>query len=136
MLDERGLAVFLMLISIAASYLTGGVLPGIICLALAAMIALVLWTPLRGWLGIPPAKKGSVVDRPAEHVGYRDSPGSTVVRVRDSKDVINIENVGYGTDSVIDAKAVEGLINIDNQLLRPPKTPKNGPDGPRPPSAR
>jgi hypothetical protein len=57
MLDERAFAVVLMLISVALGYLgyvaLGGVLPGVICLVVAAMIAAALWTPLRGYLGIP-----------------------------------------------------------------------------------
>jgi hypothetical protein len=33
----------------------GGFLLAMICLFVSAEIALVLWTPLRGWLGIPEA---------------------------------------------------------------------------------
>ena len=58
MLEERAFAVFLMLIAVAigsAVYYVGGVL--VICLVFAVVIAVVLWTPLRGWLGIPPPKR-------------------------------------------------------------------------------
>jgi hypothetical protein len=54
MLDRVGKEVVAMLVAIALGYLFGG---PVICLALAAMIALVLWTPLRYRLGIPPAKQ-------------------------------------------------------------------------------
>lgn len=122
MLDERGLAVFLMLISIAASYLVGGVLPGIICLVLAAMIAVVLWTPVRGWLGIPSAKSKSTPPTQA------DEPGSTVIRVRDSTNVRANRNVGIGTDSVVEADNVTGLEakgNVGLQATDDPGDPES-----------
>jgi hypothetical protein len=46
---------------------------------------------------------------------------STVIRVRDSKRVTNIGNVGYGTDSVVDAKNVSDLTNVGNRVLRTPE---------------
>lgn len=76
MFDRVGKEVLVMLVAIALSFVLGGPVGAAICFALAAMIALVLWTPLRGWLGIP-AKGRAVQDAPAGRVGYHGAPGST-----------------------------------------------------------
>ena len=104
MFDERAFAVVLMLISIAVGYLVGGRLVGVICLALAAAIAIVLWTPLRGWLGIPPATRaGKPTPPPGGRTGYRGRPGSTATFRR--------TRFGEGLDTDIDN---EGNIDVDN----------------------
>ena len=61
-----------MLATIALAYLAAGSLGAAICGVLAFVIAIVLWTPLRGWLGIPPA----VGTEPVGRVGYRGRLGS------------------------------------------------------------
>ena len=47
----------------AAGFLVGGVIPGIICLVVAGGAGVVLWTPLRGYLGIPSAGRKGVGPR-------------------------------------------------------------------------
>jgi hypothetical protein len=106
--EQAGKAAIPMLIFAGIPFLFTGPAIGIICWLIAAVLLVVLYTPVRGWLGIPPVKKAS--SETAE-------PESTVVRVRNSQGVTNIGNVGYGTDSVIDAEGVKDLTNIDNELL-------------------
>lgn len=48
-----------MLVAIPLGFLLGGPIGAVICLVVAAMIGLVLWTPLRGWLGIPAKGQGA-----------------------------------------------------------------------------
>lgn len=64
-----------MLAVVALGYVAAGSLGAAICATLAAMIALVLWTPLRGWLGIPPKKAENAAEATGR-VGYRGRPGS------------------------------------------------------------
>jgi hypothetical protein len=52
MLDRVGKAVTSMLVAVVLGYVAVGALGAAICGGLAVVIALVLWTPLRGWLGI------------------------------------------------------------------------------------
>jgi hypothetical protein len=97
MLDDRAFAVVVALISIAGGYLLGGRLGAVICLLLAAVVVVVLWTPLRGWLGIP--KPGGSSRR----TGYRGHPGSTATFRR--------TRFGSGLDTDIDN---EGDIDVDD----------------------
>ncbi len=64
-----------MLTAVALAYLAAGPLGAAICGVLAFVIALVLWTPVRGWLGIPATKKRSL-EASSGRVGYRGRPGS------------------------------------------------------------
>jgi hypothetical protein len=90
MLDRVGKEAFIMLVAIALGFLLGGPTGAAICLVVAVMIALVLWTPLRGWLGIQPSKATEPVGR----VGYRGHQGSYG----------NLKNAtfGEGLDTAID----------------------------------
>jgi hypothetical protein len=98
MLDRIGKEAFLVLIPIPVGVLLGGPTGAAICLALMAMIALVLWTPLRGWLGIPPHLTES-----RGRVGYRGRPGSTATFRR--------TRFGETLDTDIDN---EGDIDVDD----------------------
>lgn len=91
-------------------FLFKGPVIGAICWTIAALVALVQWTPLRGWLGLPARelKSGTVY-----HRGQ-----TTVVRVRDSTDVRLYNNIGVGTDSAVDVTNVDGLDAQRNRVLR------------------
>lgn len=65
-----------MLVAIALGFLLGGPIGAAICFTIAAMIALVLWTPLRGWLGIS-LKNAPSTGESTGRVGYHGRPGST-----------------------------------------------------------
>jgi hypothetical protein len=58
-LEELSIVIALLLA--AAAFLFSGVLPGVICLFAAGCAAAVLWTPLRGYLGLSPSKGASVL---------------------------------------------------------------------------
>jgi hypothetical protein len=98
MLDRVGKEAFVMLVAIALGFLLGGPTGAAICFALAATIALVLWTPLRGWLGI----KTSVKSRPADsqRIGIDVDGGSIdeieAVRIRDQDTVIRTKDTQIG----------------------------------------
>jgi hypothetical protein len=74
MLDRVGKEAFVMLAAVVIGFLAAGPLGAAICGVLAVVIALVLWTPLRGWLGIPATKRS--LDSSSGRVGYRGRPGS------------------------------------------------------------
>jgi len=63
-----------MLVALVVAFVAAGPLGAAICAVLAIMIALVLWTPLRDWLGIP--AKNRSPDVPSGRVGYVGRPGS------------------------------------------------------------
>ena len=57
--DEVAVAVALLIA--AAGYVFAGLTPGVVLLCLAIALMIALWTPVRGWLGIPPhASRGGV----------------------------------------------------------------------------
>jgi hypothetical protein len=118
--ERAGKCAIPMLIFAGIPFLFAGPIIGVICWLLAAALIMALYTSLRGRLGIPPAKS-SLSTQAFE-------PGSTVVRVRNSKRVTNIGNIGYDTDSAVDAENVEDLHNEDNRILRTPEASKKNPD--------
>jgi hypothetical protein len=74
MLDRVGKEAFVMLAAVVIGFLAAGPLGAAICGVLAVVLALILWTPLRGWLGIPPKQEPST--ETGGRVGYRGRPGS------------------------------------------------------------
>ncbi len=80
-----------MLAAVALAYLAAGPLGAAICGVLAVVIALVLWTPLRGWLGIKP---------PAKNVPAGDRLRTGVVVADDSSDISVEDSDGYGVPVV------------------------------------
>jgi membrane protein implicated in regulation of membrane protease activity len=101
--DERAFAVVLMLIPIAASFLFGGVLLGVICLVLAAMISIALWTPVRGWLGIPAPKQGQDGGGRIGYIGRKGSRGDLSKAKIEGQDTA-IDNEGDVDASEADIK--------------------------------
>ncbi len=89
-------------------FLFAGPVIGVICWLLALVLLVILYTPLRSWLGIAREE-----DSTGETGGQ-----TTVVRVRDSKDVRLYDNIGVGTDSAVDAANVDGLDARGNRVLR------------------
>jgi hypothetical protein len=98
MTDERAYALILTLVPLGVALLLAHLLTlGVLCLVVAGMIATVLWTPMRAWLGIPPAAHG------AGKIGYRGRRGST--------GRFNRSRFGEGLDTAIDN---EGDIEVDD----------------------
>lgn len=75
-----------MLLAIALGFLLGGPTGAAICFILAAMIALVLWTPLRRWLGIAPSR-GATGYQPIRAPATSPEPTQSSVGI-DLEDVI------------------------------------------------
>jgi len=100
MLDQLGKGTIVALLSAVLGYAVNGILGVLIALFIALVIALVLWTPLRGWLGLPPPKEvrsGSTFAR-LRGVGSavlerNESTAGTFVDARDSSDLSTRDNV-------------------------------------------
>lgn len=76
MLDERAYQLVLVLIPIAAgafAWAVGTLFVGVVCMLVLAAMVLALWTPLRGWLGIPRGSGKAVL--PTGRIGVHTRPG-------------------------------------------------------------
>jgi hypothetical protein len=124
MLTAASIAVVIAVATKPSSGLDFAGAPMLVVYGLILLGALCFLAALRDW-PFPFARQASAPD-----ANQGSNHGTTVVRVRNSKNVTNIGNVGHGTGSVIDAEGVKGLANIDNRLLEPPKTPTDDPDPP------
>jgi hypothetical protein len=72
MADQSAFAALLALLGGAlTAFLAGSAIAGEMCLAFAAAIVLIMWTPLRGWLGIP-----RVAMSDGQRIGYIGRAGS------------------------------------------------------------
>jgi hypothetical protein len=111
MVDQNAFSVVLALLSAAAGVLVvafGPLLVGIACFALAALIALAMWTPARSWLGIPQPVK---VEADNARVGYIGRKGSTgnLKKARFGKALdVGIDNAG-------DVDAEEATFDADDK---------------------
>jgi hypothetical protein len=74
MLDRIGKVAIPMLFFAGIPFLFAGPVIGVICWVIAAALIVVLYTPVRDWLGIPRPQKTSSPIR--ERVGYRGRTGS------------------------------------------------------------
>jgi hypothetical protein len=99
MLERAGKVAIPMLFFVGIPFLFAGPVVGIVCWLLAAILAIVLFSPARGWLGIK---------APAKNVPVADRPRAGVVVADDSSDILVEDSDGYGVP-VVDTERSGGV---------------------------